>query len=228
MDPATDNPARHTRWSLLVPALLFALVVLGCGSSDPSENAIRAYLEAKELYLRGDVRGAVTQLETLVARAGRFHQARFLLGKALFMSGRQEEAAESFASLLKDYPRYADAALWHARALMASGSREEAEWALSEALAFSSEDPRFLYAAGSLWESRGEYQKALDYYQRAAVSGNEIGEIYLSIGKIYNRFRVYEKSLEYLDKCLGVLDQDSLLYRPVVELKARVQEEMKR
>jgi tetratricopeptide (TPR) repeat protein len=225
MEKATGIPVRHTRWRLVVPALLFLLGVMACTDPSPSDSDLQAYLRAKELYLRGEVEQAADTLEKLTSRAGSFHQARFLLGKALFMAGRHDEAAGTFAALLEDYPRYADASLWHTRALVASGSLEEAERVLTEAMAFSSEDPRFLYAAGTLWEGRGEYQKALDYYQRAALSGNDLGEIYLSIGKVYSRFRVYEKSLRYIDKCLAVLEEGSLLYRPVVELRARIQEE---
>jgi tetratricopeptide (TPR) repeat protein len=226
----TDNPSNRAVGTLFLPALvgLLALMTTACGSSAPSGRDVQAYFDAKELYLRGDTEAAVPQLEALTARAKSFHQARLLLGKALFMSGRHAEAAETFAALLREYPRYADASLWQARSLMAAGSLKEAEDALTEAMAYSSEDSRFLYAAGSLWECRGEYQKALDYYRRAAVAGDELGEIYLSIGKIYSRFRVYDKSLQYIDKCLSVLDEGSLLYRPVVELKARVQEEMKK
>lgn len=224
MSPSSRAPRRP-----FLPALwgLAALLAAACGSYAPSQADLQAYLEARELYLKGDAEATIPRLEALVARAGNFHQARFLLGKALFLSNRHPEAARSFASLLKRYPRYADASLWRARALLAAGSLAEAEKTLTEAMAFSSEDPRFLHAAGSLWESRGDYQKALEYYQRAAVSGNELAETYLAIGKIYNRFRVYDKSLEYIDKSLGLLDEASLLHRPVVELKKRVQKETK-
>jgi tetratricopeptide (TPR) repeat protein len=225
---APTNAANRALRRPLLPALwgLAALLIAACGSYAPSQGDLHAYLEARELYLKGDAEAAVPRLEALVSRARRFHQARFLLGKALFLSNRHPEAVRSFDSLLQRYPRYADASLWRARALLAAGSLAEAEEALTEALAFSSEDPRFLHAAGSLWESRGDYQKALEYYQRAAVSSNELAETYLAIGKIYSRFRVYDKSLEYIDRSLGLLDEASLLRRPVMELKKRVQKEM--
>src|SRR4030042_33551 len=119
MSPSSRAPRRP-----FLPALwgLAALLAAACGSYAPSQADLQAYLEARELYLKGDAETAVPRLEALVARAGNFHQARFLLGKALFLSNRHPEAARSFDSLLKRYPRYADASLWRARALLAAGS----------------------------------------------------------------------------------------------------------
>ena len=216
---------RRSEWFSIL--LLWSMALLSaCKGTEIPDAALEDYAEAKQYYIQQNFDTSATVLLSITERYESFHQARFLLGKAYFMENRFSEAAEEFSKLIQGHPEHQDARLWHARSLMHLGQYEEAENSLLVMLSFAGEDPRIYRILGAASEAKEDYQKALEYYTRAAEFENSLGEVYLSIGRIYNRFRVYDKSLFYIEKALHVLPEDNLLYRPVLDLKKRVEEEI--
>ena len=98
--------------------------------------------------------------------AEQIHAARLGRARALFRARRYENASEAYAALLPDV----EARFWHARSLARLGDIERSLEEFERVTRAPNEEfaSWALYLMGTLHEDRGEMQKAIDAFRRAA------------------------------------------------------------
>lgn len=191
--------------------LLLCTFLLSCSPHQPSQDMVARYLSAKDACAAGDLQEAEENLESILARDRRFHQAAFLLGKVYYFQGRSADARRLFASLLRRHGRYNEAEIWHVRALMQDGAMQEAKRRVEGLLAFDAGDPRLLFLRGSLALEEADLRSALELFERAAGFGDELARTHLEIARLYYQFDLPARALEELALCRGVASRGSLV-----------------
>lgn len=129
-----------------------------------------ALARAKESFEAGRTTRAIELFDRALAGglgAESAHAARLGRGRALFRARRYEAASNAFESILPDV----EARFWRARSLARLG-RMDASLVEFGRVA-NAEDDEFaswaLFLMGTLYEDRGNSQKAIDAYRRAAT-----------------------------------------------------------
>ncbi len=86
------------------------------------------------------------------------------------------------------------------------------------ALALNSKEPDANFYFGEFYYARNQYQKALEYYQKALLYGKPADKvIYKKIGQIYERFADVKKANFYYNLCLELDPNDEELKRKITQ-----------
>lgn len=210
------------RSSLLMLLLLSCGLAFSCRPKNMTDDEVSLYVEARELYMRGEYEAAIRKTGEGPTYQNQDHRALLLLAKSHFMNREPEKAGKILAGLTRRFPRYAEAQIWLARSNLALNRLDECERGLEEALEFNGEDPRLHQLMAELKESKGEYDKAFDYYSRASAFCDEVARIELSLSKLYRRFGQDERALFHVGRSRTMLSPDNVLYRPLVRLEERL------
>lgn len=218
----------ETKYSQFITALVYILPVLllaGCRNGKISEEAVALYLKAKEYYTQGDLDQAESSFREAAAVSDDFYQAEFMLGKTLYFTDKKEEAEELFTRLLRRLPEYREAELFYIRTCMESGKTGEAVRRTEKLLAFDSADPRLLYLRAQLYQLEEDLSASIDYFNKAALFGEEFARVFLDLGRIYYIFGMFEKAEDNVRKSLFLLHEENPLKTPVRKLLVKMEEE---
>lgn len=207
-------------------AILFGAAAIYIKFTNPpiTDNHINKYLEAKNAYIKGDLDSSIKITSLLKRKSSNFFQAQLLLGKSLYLSDRYNEADKVFNKLTEKYPQYLEAGLWKARTEIQLDQFDTAYDRVKNLLTFNSDDPRLLGLMGSIEEQKGELGRAIDFYQRASLYEEELAKNRLSLGKLYFRMGVYDKSYAQLMETKELLEKDSPLYSSLEKIISEVKQ----
>lgn len=208
--------------------IILVLFFLSCAYKGPSKEVLSAYIEVKNLYQKGYMNDAADKITELLLKDPEFHQAKLLKGKILFFQNKIEEASKVFAGLEQKHPGYREASIWQLRCDLELGNHEEAQEKIRTLLEFDSQDPRLLFLMAQGYMLKDDYKKALDFLNRAALFKEEYAKISYNQAKIYQQFMLHDKALEELNKAHILLDPDSLLKTPIMNLINELESKIKK
>jgi tetratricopeptide (TPR) repeat protein len=169
----------------------------------PGDPAIRGDL-SQALLLRGTSRldggdnvGAEADLRRVTELEPAHCDALMNLGRALYNLLRSGESLETFDRVLALRPDYPGVELHRGIVLATMGRSEAAIEALDRHLA-TSDDPEGRYFRGLAWKGRGDWERALVDFEKAAFPGSRNGDaFYEKGGCLENLSRISEAEVAY-------------------------------
>lgn len=114
------------------------------------------------------------------------------LGNYLSLSGRHAEAARCFAAL-----DGSEAALLAAQEYIELCRSMQAMQSFRTVLQADPQDYRAWYGVGQVYEVLEAYERAIDYYKRAALSRPSDQRMWQAIGRCYERIGCTEQAAQY-------------------------------
>lgn len=201
------------------------LIIAGCRDDGVSDETLKGYLEAKSIYIEGDLEKAESLFRVVTDTSPEFIQARFMLAKTHFFLGKPEEAKTMLTKLVNKNPDYKEAELFLIRILIQNDELDIAKNRIDRLLTLDSGDPRLLYQRAMIFQREEDITSALEYLKKAALFGEEYARVYLDLGRVYYVYQSDEHALRELGKCLVLLDDNSPLRHPVENLTERIIEE---
>ncbi len=190
-------------------------VILLVSNPEIKEEHLAAYLVAKKAYSTGDLNRAIILATELSRQSPLLYQGQLLLGKSLYLTDQYIEADIVLSRLIKKHPAYLEAGLWKARTEIQLNQIDAANSRIEFLLSYNSDDPRLLCLMGGIKEQKGELGQAIDFYKRASLYEEELAKNRLSLGKLYSRMGVYDKSYIEMNQAKELLESDSPLYKPL-------------
>jgi tetratricopeptide (TPR) repeat protein len=134
------------------------------------------------------------------------HNPQYLvnLGEAYEGLGDNESALQFYTEVIRTNPHYARAFYLAARTRSKEGKHVEAIKMLREGLKRKPDNPRFAMALGHEYRATAQYEKAIEFYEKAAEGGGgEFVEGYRHIGTIFlNKLKNEKKAKRYFNKYL--------------------------
>ncbi len=215
-------------FSFLTAAVIASLAaaVLLLTSPEITNEHMQKYMEAKNAYITGDLQKAISLTGDLSKKSPRLYQARLLLGKSYYLTDQYSEADDILGKLVKKHPAYLEAGLWKAKTEIQLDRLDDAADRIEFLLSYNSDDPRLLGLMANIEEMRGDFGRAIDFYIRSSLYEEELAKNRLSLGKLYSRLGVYDKSYSELIEAREMLEPDSPLYKPLNAIINEVRKRM--
>ncbi len=132
--------------------------------------AWRMYNLGRRLESEGKSREALSVFEETVTRYPSLAEARCALGFMKFSEGDMEAAAKHFQAALAHAPTSTLARLGKAAVLARTGQPDSAEAILLALLGQASEAARVRYELGRIYQSRGQADRAITFFQDALAT----------------------------------------------------------
>ncbi len=213
--------------SSAIIAAVIATVLLLSNPKITNEH-LAIYLEAKQAYTTGDLNRAISLTTKLSKDSPLLYQGKLLLSKSYFLTDQYKKADIALEKLLKKHPAYLEAGLWKARTELQLGQIDNASNRIEYLLSYNSDDPRLLGLMAGIEEQKGDMGRAIDFYKRASLYEEELAKNRLSLGKLYSRMGVYDKSYYELNQAKELLESDSPLYNSLNTIIKEVETHIKR
>lgn len=201
--------------------VLAGLLAVSCGGKTIPVEIIREYTDARALYVKGDLPGALDRFLDIKRKAPRFESNLFMVGKTRFFLRETDAAIAEWKKLLAINPYHVDALRWQAEAYLVKRDPASAEALVESALAFDSENPELLLLAGKVKKAKKEFDVALEFYKKAMLFRERLAEAYIDSYEIYHQFGLTEQSNDMLDRATRLLDPESPLGKAVRLLEER-------
>jgi tetratricopeptide (TPR) repeat protein len=144
----------------------------------------------------GDSARALSFTDDLLAEDPGNVPLRLTRAAVLGASGRHAEAEEVYRALIAEDPEFQAAWIGLLRALGAQGRREEVETALAEALEALPSAPDLLWAQASYFERQGDFEGAIEIYQRLYGMAPNSTVIANNLASLISTYREDQESLD--------------------------------
>ncbi len=186
---------RAWRGGLVVVAVCVALAV-GTHGRTSSEDSELQYQLGTLLFEETRFSEALDAFRRAIETDDPSLELRSRIGivRTALRLGDFEVAQREAASLRTEAPNHPEALTTHADALWSAGMFDEAERGWRDALALAPELSRGRHGLSRALASQGRVDEALDEAQAALKLSPRDGEIYHSVGAIYERMRRYEQA----------------------------------
>ncbi len=148
----------------------------------------QSYIIAKDLYLQGDVQGALSKLEILENQNPSFLLPFTLDGRISLFIGDNERAEQKLAHVLKCSPLDFDTIRWMAHLYIITKRWEEAEQLVSIALEKYPEEPRLMLLLATSYKAQGKVKEAVVAYHRAYLFEVELAYAHYEMAQLYSQF----------------------------------------
>jgi len=206
---------RQRRFALILLPLSAAVsavfFIILSNPGPPDETELELYFRAVNAYEEGKLDLVISLTDILAEKNPTFHQARLLQAKALFFSERWEDAAVSLQALMKDIENYNEAGIWLMRVRIQQGDLKAAALQGENMLSKAPEDPRILGLLARIAFIENDYQKSIEYYNRAILFEEDLAINRIELAKIYSALLNTEEAVRHLKKSLVLLPDDSPL-----------------
>jgi tetratricopeptide (TPR) repeat protein len=132
---------------------------------------------------RGDLAGAVAQFEAALGSATSENQAlRNFVGRLKLLDQRPEEALSDFESMLESNPQDVQAWIGAIQAAILAEKQDDAARLLEGVRAIAPDDPEVLHLTGLLQMERGEYDEAIETFEKALEKQPETPHTEFALG----------------------------------------------
>jgi tetratricopeptide (TPR) repeat protein len=143
----------------------------------PVEKETQTYItEGEQALMEGNIDGAAIAYEHAVATMPNSPQANVYLGAIYDKLGRTTESEQLLAKAEELFGSRVEYLTALARAYHAMGEYDTALETIEEALAIDPEEPQALLIRGGIHEAQGDYQAAVDDYERSSAYAQERGQ----------------------------------------------------
>ena len=171
-------------------SVVLLLVISGCATTTPQKDTTCQLQNTGEKYLAaGDTAGSLKYLTEAERKSPDDPVIQYDLALAYEKRGLEETALNHLKNALKDRPAYPEALNAIGALYAGRGQFQPAQEAFQKAL----DDPFYktpqlaAYNLGSLYEKRGDAEKALTEYQQAVKFDPNYGAAWFRIGQIFEQ-----------------------------------------
>jgi len=199
----------------ILPLIVLVLLSCSCSKQKISREILEEYVEAKTLYIKGNLDQALPKFKAINNKAPRFSSNSFMLGKLHFFNKNYKEAEEIWAETLKRNPDHLDTIKWLSRLYLIRDKAGKAESLVTGALGNSSEDPELLILMGKIKRAQSKLSAAIEFYIKAQAFEEKIAEAHIDLAEIYREFGLDQKAEQELEKAVYLLGEESSLSRSI-------------
>jgi tetratricopeptide (TPR) repeat protein len=196
----------------------FLLLFSSCTAHEIPPWAFEHYLEGKKLYIQGDIDASLQQFTAARRQAPHFSQNSYMLAKAYYFSRDYRRAEEIWRETVKRNPRHTDSRKWLARLCLQQGRGQAAAELVGAALENNSEDPELLLLLARAKAVDGEYDEAIQLYQRAQIFEQRLAEARIALAEIYQRFGLKEQAFSELMRAEILMSETNPLHEALEAL----------
>lgn len=167
-------------------------------------------MEAIKLYKKGRAEEGIELLQKMLKERNDIDIIYTSLAALLKGQGRMKEGLELLRQGLENLPSSYEIFLTFISSLITAGEYEEAIRVFNEnSLAKIANDPEIWNSIGVAYSKKGDFEKSIDYYQKALAldhdypkAFNNLGSAYLSIFLKTKDSRAFQKSIENFKKAI--------------------------
>ena len=146
--------------------------------------------------LTGDYESAETTLRNALLLNPDHSDTLAYLGWCLsLMGGREADAEALFLQLIASNPSHALSHAFYAQLLTDQDDYEKAGTESREAMDLSPFLLEVLWARAYVFEFTGNYEEALDMYNRAVQQNPNIADLHLAVGRVYRAMELYDEAI---------------------------------
>lgn len=153
-----------------------------------------AFNLALTYQLTGRLADAVTYYRRTIKLNPSLADAHYNLGNMLFVQEKYQGAAECYKSAIRLKPDHVDARINLAVVLQKQGDFDSAENML-QSVASQSNSPVAWHSLGQLYQTRKEYQRAINTYLRAIEVKPDFAGAWFNLGKSYETLGQYNSAM---------------------------------
>ena len=206
-----------------------AVVYQDQGKTDQAENLYKDVLNITEdtfsrinlagiYYNNGNPDEAFKQLETAANKNPDSAHPLSVLGEFKEREGKLAEAEEKYLKALSIDNQHA---LTHYRLGRLHLKREKFSTGiehLKQSIDLEKENPAYLEALGEEYERTGDYLEAVNYFERVSVLQPDRLEIYVKLGDLYKKKKMYREALSSYWSALSLKNEDPYVHRSVLDI----------
>ncbi len=206
-----------------------AVVYQDQGKTDQAENLYKDVLKITEdtfsrinlagiYYNRGNPDEAFKQLEIAANKNSDSAHPLSILGEFKEKEGKLAEAEQSYLKALSIDNKHA---LTHYRLGRLHLKREKFVTGiehLKQSIDLEDENPAYLEALGAEYERSGDYLEAINYFERVSVLEPDRLEIYIKLGDLYKKKKMFREALSRYWSALSLKDDDTYVHRSVLDI----------
>jgi tetratricopeptide (TPR) repeat protein len=206
-----------------------AVVYQDQGKTDQAENLYKDVLKITEdtfsrinlagiYYNRGNPDEAFKQLEIAANKNSDSAHPLSILGEFKEREGKLAEAEQKYLKALSIDNKHA---LTHYRLGRLHLKREKFVTGiehLKQSIDLENENPAYLEALGAEYERSGDYLEAVNYFERVSVLEPDRLEIYIKLGDLYKKKKMFREALSRYWSALSLKNDDTYVHRSVLDI----------
>lgn len=206
-----------------------AIVYQDQGKTDQAENLYSDILKNTEdtfsrinlagiYYNKGNHDEAFRQLETAATKNPDSAHPLSVMGEFKEQEGNLAEAEQIYLKALNIDDKHA---ITHHRLGRLHLKREKFATGiehLKQAIALEAENLAYLETLGAEYERSGDYLEAVNYFERISVLEPDRLEIYVKLGDLYKKKKMFREALSRYWSALTLKNDDPYVHRSVLEI----------
>jgi len=206
-----------------------AVVYQDQGKTDQAEDLYKNVLKITEdtfsrinlagiYYNKGNSDKAFKQLETAANKNSDSAHPLSVLGEFKEREGKLAEAEQNYLKALSIDNQHAPT---HYRLGRLHLKREKFVTGiehLKQSIDLEDENPAYLEALGAEYERSGDYLEAINYFERVSVLEPDRLEIYIKLGDLYKKKKMFREALSHYWSALSLKNDDPYIHRSVLDI----------
>lgn len=206
-----------------------AVVYQDQGKTDQAENLYQDILKTTEdtfsrinlagiHYNKGNPDEAFKQLEIATNRNPDSAHPLSVLGEFKEREGKLAEAEQKYLKALSIDNQHA---LTHYRLGRLHLKREKFATGiehLKQSIDLDAENPAYLEALGEEYERSGNYLESMNYFERVSVLEPDRLEVYVKLGDLYKKKKMYQQALSRYWSALALKNDDPYIHRSILDI----------
>lgn len=190
--------------NLFYVALIGFVLQISC-AQEPSKEELSMLKQALIAYNNKDFGKSESILNELLGETDNWDQALILRAKIRFFTRRFEDAENDLRSLLKNDQNHPAANIWLAKIVAIDDSRiDEAIEILENVVSRNPDDLIAHYYLARCLEKKGDVNKALLAYQKAASSDYHAGKAHLQLGNLLYRNKLEQRAKGHFEMARAI------------------------
>ncbi len=206
-----------------------AIVYQDQGKTDQAKNLYQDILKITEdtfsrinlagiYYNNGNPDEAFNLLETAAKKNPDSAHPLSVLGELKERQGKLAEAEQSYIKALSIDDKHA---LTHYRLGRLHIKREKFSTGiehLKQSIELEDENPAYLETLGAEYERSGNHLEALSYFERVSVLEPNRLEIYVKLGDLYKKEKMYQEALSRYWTAMAMKNDDPYVHRSILDI----------
>ncbi len=169
-------------------------------------------------YDKGNSDEAFKQLEIATNKNPDSAHPLSILGEFKEREGKLAEAEQKYLKALSIDNRHAPTHYRLGRLHLKRGKFAQGIEHLKQSIDLEMENPVYLETLGAEYERSGDYLEAVNYFERVSVLQPNRLEIYVKLGDLYKKEKMFQEALSRYWSALALKDDDPYVHRSVLDI----------
>jgi len=169
-------------------------------------------------YDKGNTDEAFKQLEIATNKNPDSAHPLSVLGEFKERKGMLAEAEQKYLKALSIDNRHAPTHYRLGRLHLKREKFAQGIEHLKQSIELDAENPAYLETLGAEYERSGNYLEAVNYFERASVLQPNQLEIYVKLGDLYKKEKLFQQALSRYWSALALKDDDPYVHRSILDI----------